>query len=99
MIEEVVCVVYISISHTYIMGYYLAIKKDEIMPLAATRMDLEIAILSEVRQRQIYISLIFGILKIIQINLYTKETHRHKKQTYGYQRGKERAGDKVGIWN
>ena len=28
-------------------------------------------------------------LKIIQMNLHTKqkETHRHRKQTYGYQRG------------
>ena len=28
--------------------------------------------------------------KIIQINLYIKQkqTHRHRKQTYGYQKGK-----------
>ena len=32
------------------MEYYSAIKKNEIMPLAATWMDLEIAILSEVSQ-------------------------------------------------
>ena len=32
--------------------YYSAIKKNEIMPLAATWMDLEI-ILSEVKERQI----------------------------------------------
>ena len=30
-------------------GYYSAIKKDEIMPFAATWMDLEISILSRVR--------------------------------------------------
>ena len=30
------------------MEYYSAIKKDEIMPLVATWMDLEIIILSEV---------------------------------------------------
>ena len=37
------------------MDYYSAIKKNEIMPSAATRMDLEIIILSEVksdRERQ-----------------------------------------------
>ena len=32
------------------MEYYSAIKKDKSMPLAATRMDLEILILSEVSQ-------------------------------------------------
>ena len=31
----------------YIMEYYSAIKKNEIMPFAAIRMDLEIIILSE----------------------------------------------------
>ena len=34
------------------MEYYLAIKKNEIMPFAATWMDLEIIILSEVSQTE-----------------------------------------------
>ena len=34
------------------MEYYLAIKKNEIMPFAGTWMDLEIIILSEVSQTE-----------------------------------------------
>ena len=36
----------------YTMEYYSAIKKSEIMPFAATWMDLEIIILSEVSQTE-----------------------------------------------
>ena len=47
------------------MEYYLAIKKKEIMPFAATWMDLDIIILSEVSQTEEdeyhMISLICGI--------------------------------------
>ena len=38
--------------YIYTVEYYLAIKKNKIMPFAATWMDLEIIILSEVRQRK-----------------------------------------------
>ena len=36
--------------HIYMVEYYSAIKKNDIMPFAATWMDLEIIILSEVSQ-------------------------------------------------
>ena len=36
----------------YTMEYYSAIKKNEVMPFAATWMDLEIIILSEGSQRE-----------------------------------------------
>ena len=36
------------------MEYYSAKKKNEIMPSTATWIDLEIIILSKVRERQIY---------------------------------------------
>ena len=47
------------------MEYYLKIKKNEIMPLAAIWMDLDIIILNEVNQKETdkyhMISLIHGI--------------------------------------
>ena len=38
--------------YIHTMEYYSAIKKNEIMPLAATWVDLEIIILSEVNQKE-----------------------------------------------
>ena len=38
--------------YIYTMGYYSAIKRNEIMPFAATWMDLEMIILSEVSQTE-----------------------------------------------
>ena len=38
--------------HTYTMEYYSAIKKNETMPFAAIRTDLEIIILNEVSQKK-----------------------------------------------
>ena len=42
--------------YIYTMEYYLAIKKNEIMPFAATWMDLDIIIQTEVSQREGQIS-------------------------------------------
>ena len=53
-----------KMKYAYTMEYYSAIKKDEIMPFAATWMELEILILSEVRKGKTkyhIISLICGI--------------------------------------
>ena len=70
------------------------------MPFAGTWMDLEIIILSEVSQTKI---------SIIWYHLYVeskkngtnelikqKQTHRHGRQTYGYQSGKG-GRDKLGV--
>ena len=43
----------VHVVHIYMMEYYSAIKKNEIMPSSATWMDLDIIILSEVRQRKV----------------------------------------------
>ena len=39
-------------THTHTMEYYSAIKKNKIMPFAATWMDLEMIILSQVSQTE-----------------------------------------------
>ena len=60
-----VCIHTHTHTHTHTPEYYSAINKNEIMPSAATRMDLEIIILSEVSQAEknkyYMISLICGI--------------------------------------
>ena len=80
-------------THTHIHNGILAIKMDEILPFAAAWMDLQNIILSEVSQQekdkycmnQLYVN----SKKITRINLYTKQkqSHIHRKQRYGYQRG------------
>ena len=54
-----------DIIHTHTMEYYSAIKKNEILQFAATWMDLEGIMLSEIRQTEkdkyYMISLICGI--------------------------------------
>ena len=59
------------------MEYYSAKKKNETVPFAATWKDLEIIILSEVSQRKM--SLICGLLKLIQMKLQTDLRYRKTK--------------------
>ena len=75
------------------MEYYSAIKKNEMMPFAATWMDMDM--LSEVSQRSTnIISLIHRILKSDTNELIYKKkyTHRHRKQTYCFQRREQGEG-------
>ena len=62
-------------THTHTQwDYYSTIAKNEIMPFVATWMDLEMIILSKSEKDKYHmISLICGILKMIQINLFTKQ--------------------------
>ena len=62
------------------------------MPFAETWMDLEIIILSEVSQKEkdrYHYGITYMWNQMIQMNLFTKQkqTHRHRKQIYGYQMG------------
>ena len=63
--------------YMYTMEYYSAIKKNRIMPFAATWMDLETVILSEVSQIAIvyvsYIAYMWILKKMVQMNLFTKQ--------------------------
>ena len=54
------------------MEYYSVIKKDEIMPFAATWKDLEMIILSEVSQTKTNIICYHLYLKMIQMNVFMK---------------------------
>ena len=56
------------------MECYSVLKKDEIMPFAATWMDLEIMILSEVKDKYHMMSLICGIKKSTNKRIYKTET-------------------------
>ena len=49
--------------YIYIMEYYSAVKKNEIMPFAATWMDLMSIIISEVSQREINIAYMWNLKK------------------------------------
>ena len=78
------------------MEYYSAMKKNEIMPFAATWMNLEIIILSEVSQTKTNIiryhsyveSNFFLKGKEANEHIYKwKQTYRYRKQTCGYQMG------------
>ena len=77
-------------------GIYSAIKKNEITSSAATWIDLEITLSKEHQRQTSYDIAYMWSLKMIQMNLVTKQKliHRYKKQTYGYQ--VEKQGDKLG---
>ena len=74
-----------DVVHIY-NGYYLAI----IMPLTTARVQLKIIILSKSEKEKYGITYMWNLTYDTN-ELFTKEkqTHRHRKQTSGCQKGKE----------
>ena len=73
------------------MKYFSEIKNKRLK--FATRINPEIIILSEVKsdtERQVshYNTYMWNLKNMTPMNSFTNQTHRHRKQTYGYQRGK-----------
>ena len=62
--------------------YYSATTKNEIMPFAATWIQLEMIIVSEVRKRKTntMVSLICGIRNMTQMNLFMKQTESQTRR-------------------
>ena len=82
--------------YIYTLEYYSAIKKNEIKPFSATRMDLEIIILSEVRhserQTSYDITYTWNLKKGYKFICRT-ETDSQTLKDFGYQRGQVGAGE------
>ena len=82
---------------------HCSLLKSEIMPFAATCMDLEIIILNEGRETQIpgdttYVWNLKWELRNLQKNLFKKQTHVENKLLVT--KGEMGWGkDKLGIWN
>ena len=69
--------------YIYTMEYYSATKENEITLYVATWMDLEISILSKSeRERQIShdITYMWHLIKMTQMNLFTKKKQRSQNQ-------------------
>ena len=87
----------------YTMEYYWAIEKNEIMPFAATWMDLEIIILSELGQTKtniLWYQLYVESKKMMQIKLPNRKRLTDIKNKLMVTKG-ERVGEwnKLGVWD
>ena len=84
------------------MEYYSTIKKNKIMPFAATWMELETLTLSEVCQKEkdkyLMISLTSRIQYIAQINLYTEKKLKDLENRLVVAKREGEGMDGQGIW-
>ena len=91
--------------YIYTMEYYSAIKKNEIMPFAATWMDLEIIILSEVRKRKTriiwYLEYMWNLKKWYKWTfLQIRNRFTDFKNLLMVTKGEGLGGrDKLGVWD
>ena len=85
------------------MEYYSASKENEIMPFAATWIDLENTIPSEVSQAEkeiLYITHMENLIfKMIQMNLPIKQNRLTENETYVYQGGKTGERNRLEVWD
>ena len=93
-----------DVVHIYTMEYYSAIKKEWNNAIYSNMDGPRDYHTKWVRQRKtntIWYHVHVESKKYIQMNLFMKQkqTHRHRKQTYGYQRGKAGGRDKLVVWN
>ena len=84
------------------MEYYSTLRKYKIMSFAATWMQLEIIILSEVSQKakdkyHTIITYMWNLKYGTNEPIYKTETDRHRGQTYGCQGGGEREWDRLEL--
>ena len=92
--------------YIYTMEYYSVIKRNEIMSFAATRMDLEIIILGEVRQTEKEISydvtymwnLINNDTKELIYKIRQKQGHSFQNQSYDYHKWNHWGREELGGW-
>ena len=69
------------------MGYYSTMKKNELMPFVARWMDLQIIVVSKVREkRQIsyHITYRWNLIKMVQKNLFEKQKQTDTFQNHCY---------------
>ena len=91
-------------THTHTMENYSAIKKwnNAIFSNMDGPRDYHTKWSKSDRERKISYDITYvESEKIIQMNLFTKQkqTHRLRKQTYGYQRGKLGGRNKLAVWD